>query len=79
LGGGLARSERQQSLLRAAQLRRLDPSQTATSMPGNTLVVVRGYQLRVDNDEDTVAAAISWIVRAPLPTVATGEQPGRPR
>jgi hypothetical protein len=49
-------------------------------MLGNTLVVVRGYQQRVDNDEDTVAAAaISRLVRAPLPALATGEQPGRPR
>lgn len=48
--------------------------------PGDELIVVRGYGLRVDNDENGVAtAAVSRFVREPLPALSLGESPGRPR
>jgi hypothetical protein len=80
LGGGLARIERQQTPLQAAQFQRLDPGRTATLLPGNKLVVVRGYQLRVDNDDDAIAAiTVSRLGRAP-DSAAIADMPlGKPR
>lgn len=80
LGGGLARIERQVNPLQEDRIHRLEPDQMAFLWPGDTLVVVRGYHLRVDNDEDTVATtAVSRVVRAPLPVLTVGEQLGGPR
>lgn len=80
LGGGLARIERHVSPLQDARFHRLEPGRMAILWPGDTLVVIRGYHLRVDNDEDVVAAAmVSRVLRAPLPAVTASELPGQPR
>ena len=48
--------------------------------PGDELVVVRDYELRVDNDDYAVAtAAVARVVSEPFPALSPGEQSGRPR
>jgi hypothetical protein len=80
LGGGLARIERHLSPLQPAQFHRLEPGQMASLRPGDALFVIDGYQLRVDNDDDSLAAAVvSRVIHGPLPFVAAGEYPGQPR
>jgi hypothetical protein len=73
LGGGLARIERDANPLQAARFHPLEPGQMTMLGPGDTLVVIRGEQLHVDNDDDRMAtAAVSRILRAPLPIVTVG-------
>lgn len=80
LGGGLARIERQVNPLQEGRIHRLEPAQMAYLWPGDTLTIVRGYGLRVDNDELFAAVTeVSRLLREPLPTVIVGERPGRPR
>lgn len=80
LGGGQARIVRQPNPLQEGRVHRLEPEQMAFLWPGDELVIVRGYDLRVDNDDDIVAVtAVSRFVRAPFPIVAAGVHPGRPR
>jgi hypothetical protein len=78
LGGGLARIERRVSPLQEAGFQRLEPGQMTVLSSGDTLVVVRGYQLHVDNDNEIMAATgVSRIVLGPLPIVTdrlTGTQ-----
>jgi hypothetical protein len=78
LGGGLARIERDVSPLQETGFHRLEPGRMAVLWPGDTLVVIRGHQLRVDNDDDHMAtAAVSRMLRAPLQIVTdrlTGTQ-----
>jgi hypothetical protein len=80
LGDGLARIERHVSPLQEARIHRLDPNQMAFLWPGDRLVVVDGYRLRVDNDDAAIAAAMaSRIVQAPLPAMPSTESVGQPR
>jgi hypothetical protein len=70
LGGGLARIERHVSPLQEVGFQRLGPGQMTVLSPGDTLVVVRGYQLHVDNDGESMAVTdVSRIVLGPLPIV----------
>ncbi len=62
LGGGSARIERQANPLMAEQLDEqimpLPPGRTALLRAGDRLVIVRGFQLTVTNDEERPAIAI---------------------
>ena len=71
LSGGQARIVRHVNPLQAGRVHRLDPEQMAFLWPGDELVVVRGYGLRVDNDEDALATAkVSRVAREPLPELS---------
>ena len=58
LGGGLARIERQSTLLMGERIGPLSPGRTVTLWRGDRLVVVRGFQLTVTNDNDAPASVI---------------------
>lgn len=75
LGGGLARIERQVNPLQEGSIHRLEPAQMAYLWPGDTLTIVRGYGLRVDNDElFTAVAMVSRLLREPLPAPDASER-----
>ncbi|MGH2615690.1 MAG: hypothetical protein ACRDJC_10660, partial [Thermomicrobiales bacterium] len=80
LGGGLARIERQQSPLQDKRFQRLEPGRMAFLSPGDKLVVIRGYELRVENDEDIVVAiAVSRLSHDWDPAMTTADHLGQPR
>jgi hypothetical protein len=63
LGGGSARIERQSNILMDEQfldeqITPLPPGLTATLRSGDRLVIVRGFQLTVTNDQDVPSSAI---------------------
>lgn len=58
LGGGLARIERRVNPLTGERFSPLPPGQPVVLGAGDRLVVVRGFQLTVTNDEQTPATAI---------------------
>jgi hypothetical protein len=74
LGGGLARIKRQENPLQQVRIHRLEPAQMAYLWPGDTLTIVRGYGLRVDNDDFfTAVARVSRLLREPLPAPDSSE------
>jgi hypothetical protein len=71
LGGGQARVVRHVNPLQERRIHPLQPEQMTFLWPGDQLVVVRGYGLRVDNDDDAPAMAhVSRVVREPLPVLS---------
>jgi hypothetical protein len=69
LGGGSARIERRMDPLQGGHIGPLRPGRQTILGPGDRLVVVRGFQLVVTNDEDEPASAI--VSRLQLTTVST--------
>jgi hypothetical protein len=65
LGGGLARIERPSNPLVAEISGPMMPGQPAVLRPGDRLVVVRGFELTVANDEQAPATAIVVRLRQP--------------
>jgi hypothetical protein len=71
LGGGQARIVRYANPLQEIRIHRLQPEQMAYLWPGDKLTVVRGYGVRVDNDDHAPAMAlVSRVVREPLPVLS---------
>ena len=58
LGGGSARIERRTDLLQGGHIGPLQPGRETVLGPGDRLVIVRGFQLVVTNDEEKPASAI---------------------
>jgi len=58
LGGGSARIERRMDPLQGGHIGPLQPGRQTVLWPGDRLVIVRGFQLEVTNDEDEAASAI---------------------
>jgi hypothetical protein len=65
LEGGLARIERGSNPLTGERIGPLPPDQAVVLSPGDRLVVVRGFQLTVTNDEQVPATAIVVRQRQP--------------
>jgi hypothetical protein len=75
LDGGSARIERRTDLLLGGHIGPLQPGRETVLGPGDRLVIVRGFQLMVTNDEETPVTAIvmRYMRQAAASTVDGGQ------